>query len=92
MSAAIALTSGSIEFDRGSHTSSRVRANLLPLRAAYVGMMTSVLHDLVQWLESHDYDSVEQMIGSMSQQNVAEPAAFERANYLKVLGSYTLRN
>ena len=40
------------------------------------------------WLEEHEYDSVEQMKGSMSQQAVAEPAAFERANYMKVLSSY----
>ena len=40
------------------------------------------------WLEEHEYDSVSQMQGSMSQQNVAEPAAFERANYMKVLQSW----
>jgi len=28
----------------------------------------------------------------MSQRSVAEPAAFERANYMKVLSSYTLRS
>jgi len=35
-----------------------------------------------------EYESVTQMIGSMSQQAVADPAAFERANYMKVLSSY----
>ncbi|MEZ4557499.1 MAG: dihydroorotate dehydrogenase-like protein [Caldilineaceae bacterium] len=40
------------------------------------------------WLEEHEYESVSQMQGSMSQQNVAEPAAFERANYMKVLQSW----
>jgi dihydroorotate dehydrogenase (fumarate) len=40
------------------------------------------------WMEEHEYDSIEQMQGSMSQQNVAEPAAFERANYMKVLASW----
>ena len=43
------------------------------------------------WLEQHEYRSIKQMQGSMSQQAVAEPAAFERANYLKVLRSYSLR-
>ncbi|MFQ5593717.1 MAG: dihydroorotate dehydrogenase-like protein [Anaerolineae bacterium] len=44
--------------------------------------------DLVQWMEEHEYESVAQMQGSMSQQHVAEPAAFERANYMKVLDSW----
>ena len=39
-------------------------------------------------MEEHDYESVEQMRGSMSQRNVREPVAFERANYMKVLQSY----
>ena len=43
------------------------------------------------WLEQHEYDSIEQMQGSMSQKNVAHPAAFERANYMKVLNSYSLK-
>jgi dihydroorotate dehydrogenase (fumarate) len=43
-----------------------------------------------EWLEAHEYDSVEQMQGSMSYRAVADPAAFERANYMKVLGSYAL--
>lgn len=40
------------------------------------------------WMEEHDYDSVSQMKGSMSQRNVPDPAAFERANYMKTLNSY----
>jgi len=39
-------------------------------------------------MEEHEYSSVKQMIGSMSQQNVIETAAFERANYMKMLASY----
>jgi dihydroorotate dehydrogenase (fumarate) len=39
-------------------------------------------------MEQHEYESVSQMQGSMSQQNVGEPAAFERANYMKVLQSW----
>ncbi len=41
-----------------------------------------------QWMEEHEYDSIAQMKGSLSQKSVSEPAAFERANYLKVLQSY----
>jgi len=51
----------------------------------------SVLHQhLSQWLETHEYTSIQQMQGSMSQKKVANPAAFERANYMKVLSSYSL--
>ena len=46
---------------------------------------------VVSWMEEHEYESVRQMQGSMSQKSVAEPAAFERANYMKVLRSYALR-
>jgi dihydroorotate dehydrogenase (fumarate) len=47
-----------------------------------------ILTDLETWMEEHEYTSVSQMIGSMSQQSVADPAAFERANYMMVLGTY----
>ena len=36
----------------------------------------------------HEYQSVAQMIGSMSQKHCAEPAVFEQANYMKTLASY----
>jgi dihydroorotate dehydrogenase (fumarate) len=48
----------------------------------------TVLKDLQQWMHDHEYTSVAQMKGSMSHKSVAEPAAFERANYMKVLQSY----
>lgn len=48
----------------------------------------AILHDFESWLEENEYDSVLQARGSMSQQAVDEPAAFERANYMKVLSSY----
>jgi dihydroorotate dehydrogenase (fumarate) len=50
--------------------------------------LTRVLKDLERWMHDHEYDSVMQMKGSMSHKSVAEPAAFERANYMKVLQSY----
>lgn len=53
-----------------------------------VGRASEILADLAVWMEEHEYTSVSQMIGSMSQQSVADPAAFERANYMMVLGSY----
>jgi dihydroorotate dehydrogenase (fumarate) len=39
-------------------------------------------------MEEHEYESIEQMQGSMSQQAVDNPAAFERANYIRALGSF----
>lgn len=48
----------------------------------------AMLTDLQAWMVEHEYELINQMKGSMSQQAVAEPAAFERANYMKVLSSY----
>ena len=59
------------------------------LLAHGVARVTRMLSELTEWMEEHEYDSVTQLRGCMSQRAVAEPAAFERANYLKVLGSYT---
>ena len=47
-----------------------------------------VLADLTQWMQEHEYVSVRQMKGSMSQKSIADPAAFERANYMKALQSF----
>ena len=53
-----------------------------------IGHIRSVLDELTSWMEQRKYDSVEQIRGVMSQRSVADPAAFERANYMKVLRSY----
>jgi dihydroorotate dehydrogenase (fumarate) len=51
----------------------------------------NVLHEqLNTWLDEHEYESIKQMQGSMSRKRVAHPAAFERANYMKTLSSYSL--
>lgn len=47
-----------------------------------------LLEELGQWMEKHEYLSATQMRGCMSQHSVAEPAAFERANYLKALNLF----
>jgi dihydroorotate dehydrogenase (fumarate) len=52
--------------------------------------MTTVHAEVLQWMEAHEYESIAQMQGSMSYRAVREPAAFERANYMKVLSSYVL--
>ncbi len=50
-----------------------------------------VLRDVQNWMEEHDYESIGQMCGSMSQRKVPNPTAFQRANYIRVLSSYSLR-
>jgi dihydroorotate dehydrogenase (fumarate) len=82
----------------GIHTHEDVLKGLMA--GAKVTMMTSkileagvtcvegILENMTSWLEKHEYASVAQMRGSMSQKNCAEPAAFERANYMKTLHSW----
>ena len=53
--------------------------------------LRSLLADLNQWLEKHEYESIQQMQGSMSAKSVDNPAAFERANYMKVISSYAVK-
>ena len=72
------------------------------MAGARVTMMTSallhngidhvgvVLRDLLSWMEEHEYESIRQMCGSMSQRNVPNPAAFQRPNYVRVLSSYSI--
>lgn len=50
--------------------------------------LTKVRDSIAKWMDKHEYDSIAQMQGFMSQKSVAEPSAFERANYMKVLSSY----
>ncbi len=73
------------------------------MAGARAAMMTSALlrqgidyldtlhTNLLEWMVDRECDSIRQTQGSMSQRSVAEPAAFERANYVKVLSSHTLR-
>ena len=52
--------------------------------------ITEVLTNLKYWMETNEYESLEQMRGSMSYMNVEDPSQFERANYMKVLHSVKL--
>jgi dihydroorotate dehydrogenase (fumarate) len=73
------------------------------MAGARVAMMTSALlvhgidhlvrvrRALLEWMEAHEYDSIAQMQGSMSYRSVADPTAYERANYMRVLSSYVQR-
>lgn len=53
------------------------------------GKLTQIRDELNQWLDEHDYDSVQQFKGSVSQQHAIDPSAYERANYIQVLDSYS---
>ena len=101
----VAILSGRIKADMaitgGVHTAEDVIKSMMA--GAKVAMMTSALlkngiehlktvrEGIAAWMEKHEYASIRQMQGSMSQKSVAEPAAFVRANYMKVLRSYALR-
>lgn len=73
------------------------------MAGAGVAMMTSaliqngvryprrMLDDLVRWMTEHEYESIQQMRGSMSYRAAPNPGAFERSNYMKMLSSYALR-
>jgi dihydroorotate dehydrogenase (fumarate) len=86
----------------GVHTAEDVVKSMMA--GAKIACMTSAIlengpryfaplqRDLVEWMDKHEYASIEQMQGALSYRNVANPAAFERNNYLKVLSSYVLRN
>ncbi|MCS6772853.1 MAG: dihydroorotate dehydrogenase-like protein [Thermoflexales bacterium] len=52
------------------------------------GRINQLVREIREWMEQHEYISVAQMRGSLSQRAVANPDAFERANYMKVLQSW----
>lgn len=53
-----------------------------------LGRIGELLADLAMWLVENEYESLDELRGSLSQINVAAPAAFERANYIQVVSSY----
>ncbi len=101
----VGILAGRIKADMaitgGVHTATDVVKCMMA--GAKVAMMTSallkngiehmrgVLTGLSAWMQEKEYGSVKQMQGSMRQKKVAQPAAFVRANYMKVLRSYALR-
>ena len=54
-----------------------------------IGRFGEILHEMSRWLEEREYQSLEELHGSLSQINVAAPAAFERANYIQIVRSYS---
>ncbi len=53
--------------------------------AKHIGVIEK---DMRTWLEDHEYESLQQLQGSMSQKNCPDPAAFERAQYMRAIASY----
>jgi dihydroorotate dehydrogenase (fumarate) len=53
-----------------------------------IDFLTTLVDGLRTWMEDRQYESVQQMKGSMSQINCLDPGAFERANYIKIIESY----
>jgi dihydroorotate dehydrogenase (fumarate) len=53
-----------------------------------LGRIGELLADVALWLVENEYNSLDELRGSLSQVNVAAPAAFERANYIQVVSSY----
>ena len=98
----IAMLYGHLEVDfaltSGVHSAGDVlksmmagaRVSMMASKLLYSGVdcVSNILAELQTWMEEHEYTSIKQMQGSMSQKSVAEPSAFERANYMKVLSSY----
>jgi dihydroorotate dehydrogenase (fumarate) len=101
----IAVLYGNVKADMaltgGVHSATDVVKSMMA--GAKVAMMTSALlkrgisyldtlcTELLVWMGEHEYDSIRQMQGSMSRNAVPQPDAFERANYMKVLRSYSMR-
>jgi dihydroorotate dehydrogenase (fumarate) len=54
-----------------------------------VPRVTSLVDGLAAWMEEHEYESVDQLRGSASAANVADPSLFERANYMAALRSFS---
>lgn len=98
----MALLHGRIDADlaltSGVHTgvdlvkSVMAGANVAMVASEFVGngveRAKEMLAEMENWMTAYEYESVEKMRGSLSQQNTENPAVFERANYMKALQSY----
>jgi dihydroorotate dehydrogenase (fumarate) len=90
----LALTSGvhtGQDLIKAMMAGANVAMTTSSLLAGGIGHAGVILKEAEEWMAAHEYSSVRQMQGSMSQKAAAEPAAFERANYMKALQSYDNR-
>jgi len=53
-----------------------------------IGQIRKIEKEMTEWMEAHEYESVAQLQGSMSQKNCADPSAFERAQYMQAVLTY----
>jgi dihydroorotate dehydrogenase (fumarate) len=87
----LAITSGVHTHEdvlKGLMAGARVTMMASELLEHGVRRIKKILGELENWLELHEYESLRQLQGSMSEQHLTDPSAFERANYLKVLDSW----
>ena len=56
-----------------------------------IGHLRTVRAEIITWMDEHEYESIQQMQGSMARRAVSDTSAFDRANYMRVLSSYALR-
>jgi dihydroorotate dehydrogenase (fumarate) len=56
-----------------------------------IGHLRTVRAEVIAWMDEHEYESIQQMHGSMARRAVSDTSAFDRANYMRVLSSYALR-
>jgi dihydroorotate dehydrogenase (fumarate) len=98
----IAILYGKVKADlaltSGVHTGTEVIKSALA--GACAVMMTSellkngadripvILGEVETWMAGHEYESYQQVLGSLSQKSIPDPAAYERANYIKALKSF----
>lgn len=98
----LAILSGRLQMDLAC--SGGVHSGLDAIKAVMAGacgvqLVSTLLHhgpdqlkkireEMVRWMEDHEYESVQQMLGSMSLLRCPDPAAFERANYTRILQTW----
>ncbi len=87
----LALTTGVHTVDdvlKGLAAGAQVTMMASELLENGLGRIGEMLADLAMWLVDNEYESLDELRGSLSQINVSAPAAFERANYIQVVSSY----
>ncbi len=57
-----------------------------------IGHIRTIERELVAWMEEHEYESVKQLKGSLSQKNCPAPSEFERAQYMRAISSYPVKD
>lgn len=98
----VAILHGTIQADIAATSGIHKAEDVLKIMmaGANVAMLCSVLlkhgidhlqqieQNLIDWMEAHEYESISQLQGSMSQKHCENPSAFERAQYMRALQSY----